>query len=116
MSGLYNKYIIQKSNGKPLDDGAEYFVLRMDDGGDKEHFLASRKAIITYAEAIKDHLPELYKDLAERYFPLHSDNMEARKQYYADVKLKWCEICMDMTKHENDLCQEHDQKHTHWVI
>jgi len=66
--GLYNKYIVSKSNGEPVDNNAEYFVLRLDENGkDKNHIDACRKAIITYAEAISDHLPELSKDLYRRY-------------------------------------------------
>ena len=66
--GLHRKYIISKMNGDPVDENAEYFVLRLDEnGGDSKHIEACRKAIITYAESIQDHLPELSKDLIERY-------------------------------------------------
>ncbi|MFW6272247.1 MAG: hypothetical protein ACOC2U_00490 [bacterium] len=66
--GLYNKYIIKKTNGKPIDPNSDYFVLRLDDGcKDKKHLEASRKALLTYAEEIKDHLPKLSKDLIEKY-------------------------------------------------
>lgn len=82
--GLYNKYYIQKivpKNKKffkswldkneydlePLDKNFEGFVLRLDKNGDLNHVNASRKAILTYAEEIKDYLPELSKDLIEKY-------------------------------------------------
>jgi hypothetical protein len=67
MKELYNKYKIEKSNGNPIDEGSEYFVLRLDKGGDKKHVDACRKAIITYASEIKDYLPELSNDLYEKY-------------------------------------------------
>lgn len=47
---------------------AEYFVMRLDKRGkDIEHIRACRVGIHAYAEAIKPHLPELSKDLIERY-------------------------------------------------
>lgn len=62
--GLISKYIIQKANGKPLDTRAKYFVLRYDNfGSDPIHLKACQKALKTYANEIKDHLPLLAKDL-----------------------------------------------------
>lgn len=53
---------------KEVDKEAEYFVLRLDDGGkDPKHIAACRVAINAYADAIESHLPELAKDLRERY-------------------------------------------------
>jgi hypothetical protein len=52
----------------PVDPGAEYFVMRLDMGGsDKNHIMACRIAIKAYAEAMADLMPELSKDLLERY-------------------------------------------------
>jgi hypothetical protein len=66
--GLHLKYDITKNNGEPIDTGAEYFVLRFDwGGGDHKHVEACRRAVLKYADEIKDHLPELSKDLIERY-------------------------------------------------
>ena len=66
--GLHLRYIISKSNGEAVDDDAEYFVLRLDSGGnDSKHIAACRQAIITYAINIKDHLPKLSKELIDRY-------------------------------------------------
>jgi len=84
--GLKNKYFIQKVIGKiyvgddffgnaiykpelkEVDKNAEYFVLRLDDNSkDKIHLEACRKAILVYAEEIKNHLPELSKDLTNKY-------------------------------------------------
>ena len=66
--GLLKKYVISKTNGKSIDEKAEYFVLRLDYGGsDEKHIDACRKAILTYANEIKNHLPELSKDLINRY-------------------------------------------------
>lgn len=67
-NGLYFKYIVAKVTGEPVDDDAEYFVLRLDENGnDPMHIKAGRKAIMTYAEEIKDYLPQLSTDLIERY-------------------------------------------------
>lgn len=67
-TGLHQRYFISKASGEPLDEGAEYFVLRLDRGGDdQKHIQACRQAVLTYATAIQDHLPELSLDLIERY-------------------------------------------------
>ena len=67
-NGLHAHYIIKKANGELIDTNAEYFVLRLDEsGGDPVHIAACRKAVLTYAEAIKTHLPLLSKDIVERY-------------------------------------------------
>ena len=85
-NGFHAKYLIQKYDGqkyigrdffgepqyiptfKDVDENAEYFVLRLDKNGDDPiHIDACRKAVLVYADAIKDHLPELSKDLIERY-------------------------------------------------
>jgi len=66
--GLHQKYFVQKTNGDPIDDTAEYFVLRLDNGGsDPIHNEACRQAILTYATIIKNHLPNLSNDIFERY-------------------------------------------------
>lgn len=66
--GLVPRYTVTKASGKPNDPGAEYFVLRLDDGGkDPKHVAACRKAILVYADAIEDHLPYLAADLRAKY-------------------------------------------------
>lgn len=69
-TGLINKYIVLKADGSLPADGAEYFVLRLDDKQkSKAHRSACIKAVLTYAEEIKDHLPELARDLRMKYLP-----------------------------------------------
>lgn len=79
--GLLPKYYIQKIAGVEEDffgnpkykteevaTGSEFFVLRLDDlQKDKVHKEACTKAVLLYAELIKDHLPQLSKDLIEKY-------------------------------------------------
>jgi hypothetical protein len=58
---------------KDVDEKAEYFVLRLDEGGsDLKHIAACRIAIHAYADAIEPHIPQLAKDLKERYPLLNS--------------------------------------------
>jgi len=65
--GLYNKYRVTKIVGVP-DPTAQYFILRLDDGGsDPAHIAACRKAVLVYAREIKEHLPVLAQDLIEAY-------------------------------------------------
>jgi len=84
--GLYQKYFIQKVEygpvighdllGRPIHsfkykstrDGDEYFVLKLEGGGTSDiHIEASRKAVLLYAEIIKPYLPELSKDIFDKY-------------------------------------------------
>lgn len=66
--GLHQRYIVSKTNGKPVDTNAEYFVLRLDDeGDDSKHIEACRIGALAYANAIKDHLPKLAQDIIDRY-------------------------------------------------
>lgn len=68
----YNPYDLSNNEPEfrtyPVDSSSEYFVLRLDEGGkDRQHIKACRVAINAYADAIEHHLPELAKDLRERY-------------------------------------------------
>ena len=55
--GLYNKYIIEKASGNPIDKDAKYFVLRYDTD------IHAIKALITYAESIKKSNYKFYTDI-----------------------------------------------------
>lgn len=85
-TGLHMKYRIQKFSHfktvkdffgwnakrvpvfKDVDKDSEYFILRLDNKQkDPKHREACIKAVLCYAEAIKDHIPQLSKDLIERY-------------------------------------------------
>ncbi len=53
---------------QPVDDNAEYFVLRLDENGsDPNHIKACRDAILQYAISIRKHIPQLAEDLINRY-------------------------------------------------
>ncbi len=60
MKGLYNKYIITKTNGKPLANGFYAIVLRIDGG---QYVGACRQGVKAFAEAVKNINPELAFDL-----------------------------------------------------
>lgn len=101
--GLDQKYIIRKMVGLKREDGsflhenfiskevdadAEYFVLRLDkNASDLKHVAACRIGIYAYANAIKDHIPVLAKDVIERYaMPDETDVCEAcEKTFPSDV-------------------------------
>lgn len=76
-TGLHQRYHIEKITdfGRivPIDRDAEYFVMRLDEGGkDRNHIKACRIGIHAYAGAIEPFIPQLAKDLRERY-PLLKD-------------------------------------------
>lgn len=85
--GLHVRYLIQKVVPNPnydpnsyyrsdrspydiidCDKDAEYFVMRLDTGGsDINHIKACRIGIHAYADAIEATIPQLAKELRERY-------------------------------------------------
>ena len=66
--GLYKKYNISKMDGSPVDPKAEYFLLRLDCHSNNPVFVAAcRKAVLLLADEIADFMPELSKDLYEKY-------------------------------------------------
>ena len=78
--GLHQRYIVSKTDGESVDDFAEYFVLRLDEGGnDPKHIKACRKAVRKYAKEIKKHLPQLSQDLLERY-PKKTKKCKCKKE------------------------------------
>lgn len=53
---------------QPVDEGSEYFVLRLDTGGnDINHIKACRIGIHAYADAIEATIPKLATDLRKKY-------------------------------------------------
>lgn len=66
--GLHQKYILQRTDGKPIDERAEFFILRLDEfGKNPDHINNCRKAILAYADTVASTKPELAKDLYNRY-------------------------------------------------
>lgn len=63
-----NPIKVNKQKLVPVDEGSEYFVMRLDEGGsDINHIKACRIGVHAYADAIEPFIPELAKDLRERY-------------------------------------------------
>ena len=63
MKGLYNKYIVTKTSGKPVPPEAEFIVLRIDAG---QYLHACRAGVAAFAEAVREHNPVLANDLQEK--------------------------------------------------
>lgn len=68
MKGLYQKYIIQKANGKSLAPNFEAIVLRIDDG---RYVYACRAGVAAFAEAVREHNPILADDIQQRLIELN---------------------------------------------
>ena len=60
MKGLYQKYIITKTSGKPLAEGWDGIILRIDDG---QYVDACRIGVLAFAEAVKEDNPLLSNDI-----------------------------------------------------
>ena len=63
MKGLYQKYIIKKANGKPLDPNFEAIVLRIDGG---QYVDACRAGAFAFAQSVKKHNPLLADDIKNK--------------------------------------------------
>ena len=72
--GLYNKYIVSKANGNPVDESAQYFVLRIDPFGDDiNHIKACHSACLEYAKKIEPFIPMLAVDLRNYIYQARKD-------------------------------------------
>lgn len=60
--GLYNKYIVTKTSGKPIPPEAKFIVLRVDAG---QYLHACRVGVAAFAEAVRGDNPILAEDLQE---------------------------------------------------
>lgn len=60
MKGLYGKYTITKTSGKPLDEGFYAIVLRVDGG---RYVDACRIGVAAFAEAVREQNPRLALDI-----------------------------------------------------
>lgn len=63
MKGLWNKYIISKSSGKPLAEGFYAIVLRVDGG---QYVDACRAGALAFAEAVRVENPLLADDIKNK--------------------------------------------------
>ena len=66
-NGLVHKYQLYKADGSPVSPGSEYFVLRLDRNAEPNHRKACLAALNTYCSIIEQHLPELARDLRQKY-------------------------------------------------
>ena len=60
MKGLWDKYIISKSSGKPLAEGFYAIVLRIDGG---QYVDACRAGVQAFADAVEKLNPLLHDDI-----------------------------------------------------
>lgn len=74
MAGLYNKYLVLKNSGEPIDSDAEYFVLRIDTDA------AARRAVLHYALMIEPHAPEFASEL-RAWIAQHDPELPGEPQY-----------------------------------
>lgn len=73
MKGLYQKYIIQKANGKPLDANFFAIVLRIDSG---QYIHACRAGVAAFAEAVRKDNPILADDIQAKLQELKKEMPE----------------------------------------
>ena len=76
-----DKYDIAKTDGTPIAEGAEYFVLRIDRDGDPN----AVRALLRYAESVAEENPQFATEILYQLYLLGS--MELLKEQ-ADEKRK----------------------------
>ena len=59
--GLYDKFVVSRADGKPIDDKAEYFVLRLDNDD------RAIQAVMWWA--VQTRKSKLFDDLGDKYRP-----------------------------------------------
>jgi len=61
--GLYQKYIVTKTSGKPLDPNFDCIVLRIDDG---RYVKACRAGVAAFAKAVRPLNQTLARDIRRK--------------------------------------------------
>jgi len=84
--GLYQKYIITKANGKPLDDNFYAIVLRIDTG---RYLRACRIGVQAFADAVRSENPTLANDIHKKLEELAANSI-ARKASKLPIALEDC--------------------------
>jgi hypothetical protein len=65
--GLYQKYVIARADGKPLDPNFYAIVLRIDGG---RHVDACRDGALAFASAIRSYNEQLSQDIYRKVYDL----------------------------------------------
>lgn len=73
--GLYQKYIVTKASGKPLDPNFYAIVLRLDDG---RYVDACRNGALAFASYVRSYNPKLAEDIYLKIYDLIRE--EARRE------------------------------------
>lgn len=97
--GLYQKYIVQKADGSPINPKARYIVLRVDNNGattelKKTYRSAARAGVAEFARRIMDFAPGLSSDLIDLVGAPKAEriNPSAREMIEAEIESIQCEI------------------------
>lgn len=69
--GLYQKYIVTKANGHPLDPNFEAIVLRIDGG---QYVEECRVGVAAFAEAVRPLNRTLARDIRRRLLELNHED------------------------------------------
>jgi hypothetical protein len=73
--GLYDRYVVTKTDGTPIDPRAVYFVLRLDGHGhDREHIESCRRAAKNWCYGAPAHLRQVAVDLFEKIEQLQKED------------------------------------------
>lgn len=92
-TGLHQKYRIFKADMTDVAPG-EYFVLRLDpECKDTRHRDACIKAILLYANEIADHMPDLARDIRNRY-RISEEEADAIRQEIAQFDAEVIELAI----------------------
>jgi len=74
MKGLYQKYVVSKKSGKPIDPKAQFIVLRVDGG---QYVQACRAGVAAFGEAVREKNPALADDIQNLLFLIEQGKPKA---------------------------------------
>lgn len=86
MKGLYTKYVIQKSDGSPVDPEAQYFILRIDKG---DYVMACRAALAVFARRVRLRNPTLADDIETKLLSKYDTPFPVDNRRPATLKSGW---------------------------
>jgi len=75
--GLYQKYIVTKANGKPLDPNFYAIVLRIDGG---RYVDACRDAVLAFAAFVRPENEQLSRDIYAKVIELVKDEVRRERK------------------------------------
>ena len=83
--GLKLKYLLTKVDGSPVGPDGDYFIIKLN-SKTRWHQEASIKAILAYAESVKNDAPQLAVDIITKYGCASHSNASERDKVLNEIE------------------------------